>query len=101
MNDLDKPLMDTAGGQIGHFIGLLVWPLVVPLILMIVFKFIPAMRRRPKLTNSICAWISVPLPFLSADTPLIERALAAYLLAALFSWNYHRDEKALTKNAAT
>jgi hypothetical protein len=86
--------------DIGHFVGMLLAALVGPLILLIVFKLIPAMRRRPGASNGITGVLAVLIAFVPVNTPLVEKVVAAALLAALFYWQYTRDLRALARASA-
>jgi hypothetical protein len=96
-HDLDAPLMNSAGGQIGSFFGLFIVTLIGPLILLIIFKLIAVMRKRPAVSNGIAGALGVLMSFVPVGTPLMEKIVVAVLMAALFYWQYVRDVKALAK----
>jgi hypothetical protein len=98
-NDIDAPLMHTTAGQAGSFIGSIVATLIIPLILLIIFKLIPAMRRRPAISNGIPGALGVLIAFVGG-MPMTQEVIVAALVAALFYWQYRRDVTALAKASA-
>jgi hypothetical protein len=100
MDNLDAPLMDTVGGQIGSFVGHFFVALVVPIVLLIILKLIPPMRRRPAVTNGIAGALAVLIAFVPVNTPLVQKIIVAVLLATLFFWQFVRDKRALARAPA-
>jgi len=80
------------GGEGGHQRDA---ALLGPLILLIVFKLIPATRKRPAVANGVCGVLGVLMSFVSVATPLMEKIVVAVLVAGLFYWQYVRDVKKL------
>lgn len=74
----------------GALAGAVLFSLLVPAILMIVLKLIPATKHKHGLVYGLCGAIAVATPLISASGPVWP---ASGILAALFIFGYLRARK--------
>lgn len=87
-----------SAGQIGYVIGGFFFALLLPVLILIVCRFIPVAQRRPEIIYGICGLLAVATPFLAAvvSRDIVSSALSATLAGGLIFWGYKRTVK---KNA--
>jgi len=86
-----------SAGTIGYVIGLAVGSLVLPILLLILTRFVPAMRRHPTLVYGVCLAL-VLLVFIAAaaEADSLGPVIVAALVALLFlGWDYVRNVRSL------
>lgn len=82
-----------SAGLVGYVIGGVVFSLLLPAITLIIAKFVPAMKRNPKVVYSVCAVEVVLVCLLGApvgDT-WVPSSIAAVLALLVLLWAYRRD----------
>lgn len=85
-------------GQVGYIFGSIVACLILPVLWLIVVKFVPSLRNKPAVANGVAvglAWVSVFLSMAGGGdaTPL----LGGLVVSLLLWWNYRRDMRELSK----
>jgi hypothetical protein len=86
-----------SAGTIGYVVVLAVGSLVLPMLLLILTRFVPAMRRHPTLVYGVCLAL-VLLAFIAAaaEADSLGPVIVAALLALLFlGWDYVRNVRSL------
>ena len=86
-----------SAGTIGYVVGLAVGSLVLPVLLLILTRFVPAMRRHPTLVYGVClALVLFVFIAAAAQADSLGPVIVAALLALLFlGWDYVRNVKSL------
>jgi hypothetical protein len=82
-------------GQIGNIIGVFLFSILLPVIILIVCNFIPAAKRKPQIVYGICAVLAVAVCFLSVagGGEALNSIIAAILAGLFFFWGYRRAAK--------
>jgi len=83
--------------MIGYVVVMAVGSLVLPILLLILTRFVPAMRRHPTVVYGVCVAL-VLFVFIAAAgrADSLGPIIVAALLALLFlGWDYKRNVKAL------
>ena len=82
--------------MVGSVIGLALGSLLLPVLILIVARFVGPMKRNPGVVYSVCAALALLLCFLGASTSGSWGASsAASVLALLFLlWGYSRERNA-------
>jgi predicted tellurium resistance membrane protein TerC len=83
--------------MIGYVVGMAVGSLVLPILLLILTRFVPAMRRHPTIVYGVClALVLFVFIAAAARADSLGPVIVAALLALLFlGWDYIRNVKAL------
>jgi|SRR5215469_2989031 len=88
---------------IGYVLGMAVGSLVLPILLLILTRFVPAMRRHPTIVYGVClALVLFVFIATAAQADSLGPVIAAAFLALLFlGWDYMRNVKALAAAASS
>jgi hypothetical protein len=87
-----------SAGMLGYIVGGFMVMILIPVLILIVARFVPAMRRAPGVVYGVCAALVLLMGFLSFSggneglATMISTALALLFLA----WGYSRDRKRAT-----
>lgn len=73
----------------GNVLGLFIASILVPVLLLIVFRFTP-LRRRPALTYGIAGVLAALTPFVTAAENVFPALIASIMAAFFFAFGYLR-----------
>jgi hypothetical protein len=91
-----------SAGYIGSLIGSALFVVFAVFIWLIIAKVIPALRRRPAVSNGVGGALALFLSYagVRGSDDYLPGILSAVVVLLLLWWNYRRDVNALAKKAA-
>ncbi len=77
-------------GLIGYMVGTIAASLVLPVILLVVLKLIPATKGKHAVNYGIAGSIAVITPWIALGDQMGLALVASLILAGIFYWQYKR-----------
>ena len=85
---------------IGQLIGYLLFSIVIPLVVLMVFSLTP-LKNKPAITHTICGALGVILPLTALRGgygPVVQVTLASCMSAIVFFLDYRLDIKKMNRS---
>jgi hypothetical protein len=82
-------------GMIGYIIGGFLGCILLPVLILIVAKFVPAMRRRPAVVYGVCVALVLLAGYatVSGGSEVLPSTISVVLALLFLLWGYVRDAK--------
>jgi hypothetical protein len=87
------------GAKFGYVLGGMLGPAIVTAVWLLIARFVPALNRRPALSNSVAALLACFVAFagLAVGQPMYSPVIAAALILIFLWLKYRRESRDLTQ----
>jgi hypothetical protein len=91
-----------SGARIGYVLGGMLGPTIVTAVWLLIARFVPALNRRPALSNGVAALLACFVAYvgLSVGEPMYSPVVAAAFILIFLWFKYRRESSDLTQSPA-